>query len=703
MAADPNSLLQELKQSLIDLRPTFWSLLSAHNPLPFVCEESVLDGHDPAFPDDLCDFMDYRASAETGRSLKDALPSERADFLARYLSDIRAEWSMANPFPVSDRLRRYLQEPALADNLAQPFTTRLLFLFWKQQKAPPEVLFDREAHRELIYELFADTKSGAAGFIKLCGAETCAPLLERHPLSGRLPVSLNWYWYYLVAREIGEEALETVQPREFLPIIFCKLYVNLATGCFLSFIPDDWLSYWRQDCGNGLSLAEYLLIECLHEDGMSDAGRTWLRTDFLRQYPQFRVLSLLGDDDVCRRNLTAKVRDYLSEAQACEDRLYIVGQASNSGLGRNAEVSKEAFTAAGITPVPIFADKAPFVPEAQAVEEGTQTDRPIVLFHTNANRFPRDLMHLPLDLQKRAYRIGFFLWEASELPADNKLALDLVDEIWVPSRYLQKIFSRYTDKPVHLVGKGLFLPPPVPKFNRQELGLEEDDFVFLNISNFDSSLVRKNPLGAVEAFQAAFPDDPKVKLVLKTLNVAEDHWSNLDKHWQQVVHLAKSDPRVVILDRHLPDSGYWGLLRSCDAFISLHRSEGFGYGLVDALQLGKPVVVSDYSGSQDFCSAETASLVPVTEVFVPEGALPGLARNGAKWGDPDLTVAAQQLRNLRENADLGQQQTEKAKALLQRTYSPYKLTSKYKNHYRRIVGKAGKAGKKTGPTKVGNG
>jgi len=351
--------------------------------------------------------------------------------------------------------------------------------------------------------------------------------------------------------------------------------------------------------------------------GATDDARAlaWLDGAFYRAHPALRVLAPRHVPDVSERTLAAAV---LRAATADDDapRLVVLGHDGTSGLGANLRMSVDALRTAGIEPLVVSVDEARLRMRPDLRAAATPLARPVVLFNVNADRVPCELARLPLALQRDAYRIGFFLWETSVAPATHRLGLDLMDEIWVPTEYVAGVYRGVTGTPVHVVRKGLRPPASVTPMRRDALGVADDDFVFLAIGDFHSSIPRKHPLAAVHAFLEAFPDRADVKLLLKVRNVDYGHWSNRGGYWQALERTVGGDPRIRVIEGELTDAEYWGLLDAVDAFVSLHRAEGFGYGIAHAMMRGRPVVVSDYSGSRDFCTDATALRVPVREVPV---------------------------------------------------------------------------------------
>jgi glycosyltransferase involved in cell wall biosynthesis len=293
--------------------------------------------------------------------------------------------------------------------------------------------------------------------------------------------------------------------------------------------------------------------------------------------------------------------------------------------------------------------------------------RNVVLLHLNADLIPEALYGMTDRLPPDAYRIGFLLWEVTSIPNCHRLALTMLDEIWVPTRFIRDIYRDEFAGPITVVGKGIAEPRPNRALARSDFGLADDAFVCIITFDFDSSAERKNPLAAVGAFQRAFPHDDRVRLVIKVANVKPHSWSNSRRSWECLLSAADKDRRIVVIDRLLPFADLMRLVELADCYISLHRSEGFGYGVAEAMLLRKPVLVTDFSGTADFCSDETAWLVPSRLVPVPEGDFLYDAE-GARWAEPDIGIAAERLQQIRQSPALIRQRAEAAYALLRSAY-----------------------------------
>ncbi|MDN5849539.1 MAG: glycosyltransferase, partial [Nitrococcus sp.] len=236
------------------------------------------------------------------------------------------------------------------------------------------------------------------------------------------------------------------------------------------------------------------------------------------------------------------------------------------------------------------------------------------------------------------YTIGLWPWELPQWPASWPHAFNLVDEIWGVSRYTAAAY-RHAGCPVYPMS----LPVTVDTAgaeDRAHFGLPSDDYLFVFSFDFNSTLARKNPAGLIQAFQHAFPrtgDDP-VGLVLK----ASHSEGVQDPEWLRLKATADADPRIHLIEATLRKSEVLALYRCCDCFVSLHRAEGFGRGIVEALLLGLPVIATGFSGNMDYCTETGVSLVH----YRMQALRPGdyFQGEGQCWADPDIGHAAELMR-----------------------------------------------------------
>ena len=192
--------------------------------------------------------------------------------------------------------------------------------------------------------------------------------------------------------------------------------------------------------------------------------------------------------------------------------------------------------------------------------------------------------------------IGWWPWELNVFPkAWQPYAFKLVDEVWASSTFLEEMYKRTTDKPVHLVPLAVSVDR-IKRHTRKYYGLPDKTYLFLYVFDFNSSVARKNPMAAVNAFKKAFSQtDKSVGLVLKTMNTKESN-----PEWQAFLNECTADKRIYVLTEIMGRSDVLGLIDCCDVYVSLHRSEGFGRTIAEAILLNKKVIATNYSGNIDF-------------------------------------------------------------------------------------------------------
>jgi glycosyltransferase involved in cell wall biosynthesis/SAM-dependent methyltransferase len=241
------------------------------------------------------------------------------------------------------------------------------------------------------------------------------------------------------------------------------------------------------------------------------------------------------------------------------------------------------------------------------------------------------------------YTIGQWAWELEEFPKTSLEAFDIVDEVWTISEFTRASVAAATDKPVFAFPLPIIEPTVPFGIDRERLGLPEG-FLFLFCFDLFSALERKNPVGLVEAFRRAFRPNEGPVLVIKAIN-----GSSCVEDLERLRWAARGRRDILVLDRYFDAQDNTALMALADCYVSLHRSEGFGLTMSEAMSLGKPVIATGYSGNMDFMNADNAYLVPWTKATVPAGA--GPYRQGAHWADPDLDAAASLMRHVVDHPD----------------------------------------------------
>ncbi|MEI9929107.1 MAG: glycosyltransferase [Rhizomicrobium sp.] len=361
-----------------------------------------------------------------------------------------------------------------------------------------------------------------------------------------------------------------------------------------------------------------------------------------------------------------RVQPVLVTHDAPQDILLIGHTSKDSGLGRNFGMLKNGLAAAGALVTGVDFDAHPSTANDQIVRwRENCRSRPMAVFAVNANDMPDFFLKDSRGILLDTYNCGFFLWEVSTIPDVQKLALNLVDEIWAPTKYVADIYAPF--KPAYTIGKGLFEDDAMFQL-RERPSKPNSPFTFVTVFDFDSSIERKNPLAVVLAFQDAFGIDEDVRLIVKTSNVNPQHWSNVWKQWEHMLGASAGDKRVEIVNQRFTGEQMTALVRDADCIVSLHRSEGFGYLISDAMAFGTPVIATDYSGNVDFANGETAYPVSYSLIPIPDGA----ARwhcEGAVWADADVANAARQMRAVFDNHGEALAKAGRARDALKSRYS----------------------------------
>lgn len=344
----------------------------------------------------------------------------------------------------------------------------------------------------------------------------------------------------------------------------------------------------------------------------------------------------------------------------------VIGHAFHrSGLSEDVRAAVRALDAAQI-PFSIYdaGPNAGVADEDLALANRASKDLPfdVNLFCFTGESTVTTVLANPELKRDRRYSIGMWPWELPEWPEFWRHAYHYVDEIWAASRFTYDSYCRSASVPVRHMPMVVTVTP-AEGAGRADFGLPQDRFLFAFAFDGLSSIARKNPAACVAAFQAAFPDRSQpVGLVIKGLRaVGAEAWERL------LVNIA-DDTRIVTITESLPRGRLLDLYRSIDCFVSLHRSEGFGRNIAEAMLLEKPVIVSAHSGNMDFTDHATAALVPVQLTTVAEGAYP--FGGGQMWAEADIAAAAERMRRVIEDRAWRTSLAQAGKARVEQLYAP---------------------------------
>jgi glycosyltransferase involved in cell wall biosynthesis len=281
------------------------------------------------------------------------------------------------------------------------------------------------------------------------------------------------------------------------------------------------------------------------------------------------------------------------------------------------------------------------------------------LVSINADQVPVFVADGGRDLLAGRYSIGIWAWEVEEFPEAMARSEEHLQEVWALSHHAAEAIRRRVRIPVHAVQPSV--DPPPPESPPIDLGERTGGPRFLCCFDYESVVERKNPEGAIRAFTAAFAPGDGAQLLVKSVN-GHLHPDELT----QVRAAAAGRRDVRFHDGYLSPRQQVGLLDACDAFVSLHRAEGFGLMLAEAMWLGKPVVATAYSGNLDFMDDRCSLLVPWRRVAIG----PGQGPYSGGWAEPSLEAAASGLRRVAAEPDWARELGERGRAAVRSRLSP---------------------------------
>jgi glycosyltransferase involved in cell wall biosynthesis len=320
------------------------------------------------------------------------------------------------------------------------------------------------------------------------------------------------------------------------------------------------------------------------------------------------------------------------------------------GMGEHVRMTFRAMRTAGLAPTlsDLYAmndRESPHLVEFSPYQ--TDSFGRINVWHVNGDELAQALPHTATRRVRDSYNVIYPAWELSRYPSAWARQLEAFDEIWAPSLFIQDSIARAVTRPV--VHMPLACQVVLDSFlGRRHFGIRESAFAFLFYFDVRSFQSRKNPEAVLDAFEQVAQRRPgdDLLLVLK-VNGTEQNPAGYRTLLERAAALGD---RVLFLPQPMVDNEVKNLVRCCDAFVSLHRSEGFGRGLAEAMCLAKPVVATAYSGNMDFCDETTALLVPFRLVDVPEGAYHYAA--GQVWAEPDISAAVRAMERLLDDPTL---------------------------------------------------
>lgn len=354
---------------------------------------------------------------------------------------------------------------------------------------------------------------------------------------------------------------------------------------------------------------------------------------------------------------------------------------SQMGLGEGARLIAKALSQTDI-PFSIIDTKVgnPFNHSDNTFDDKL-VNKPIFsinIFHINPEQFPSLEISLPQNTWDKRYNIGIWLWELSQFPKEWENAFLQVDEIWAPSKFCCDTFKKVSPVPVTLIPYGIE-PAIDNNLNRTFFNLPDNVFLFLVMFDVNSTMARKNPISAIKAFKYAFSKENKeVGIVIKINNAT-----------LEAVNIIKSELKgyknVFIIDKTLSKIEVNTLIKLCDTFVSLHRSEGFGLVIAEAMYLKTPVIATYYSANVDFMSPSTACCIDYELVKIDKDY--SMYKSNQMWAEPDIVQASVFMKILFSDKNYRQQLALSAYNYIAENYSIKNSSRKIEKRIKEINGK----------------
>lgn len=284
-----------------------------------------------------------------------------------------------------------------------------------------------------------------------------------------------------------------------------------------------------------------------------------------------------------------------------------------------------------------------YVKDDEVDKLSIETENPynINLVQINIDRLHSVMREVDKSYFQNKYNIAFWAWELENFPEESKVFFSLFDEIWTPSNFCTEAISKISPVPVIKVMHSIEIEKT--SFSREDFNLPRDKFIFLTLFDYYSSLARKNPIATIDAYEKAFgKNNEDVILVIKTLISKE--FPQEKKILQQ---RATDNKSIIIIEEVLDRDHLYSLINCSDCLISLHRSEGFGLTIAEAMYLGKPVIATAYSANTEFMNINNS--FPVKYKIVKTGNQYYFSTDKDFWAEPDIEHAAIQMKEVYVN------------------------------------------------------
>ncbi|AZI56187.1 glycosyltransferase family 1 protein [Epilithonimonas vandammei] len=295
----------------------------------------------------------------------------------------------------------------------------------------------------------------------------------------------------------------------------------------------------------------------------------------------------------------------------------------------------------------------------------------INLVQINIDRLHSVMQQTDKSYFENKYNIAFWAWELENFPEESKLFFSLFNEIWVPSNFCTEAISKVSPVPVIKMMHSIEIEKPL--FTRKDFNLSDNKFIFMTMFDYYSSFVRKNPIATIDAYENAFgKNNSEVILLIKT-SISQE----FPEDKKLLIDRIGDNKSIIIIEEILERNKLYSLMNCCDCFVSLHRSEGFGLTMAEAMHLGKPVIATAYSANTEFMNINNSFLVKYN--LIKTGDQYYYSTEKDIWADADIYHCSEQMKLVYENRELASDIALRGQKDVKEFLSPQVIGNKIKN------------------------
>jgi glycosyltransferase involved in cell wall biosynthesis len=294
----------------------------------------------------------------------------------------------------------------------------------------------------------------------------------------------------------------------------------------------------------------------------------------------------------------------------------------------------------------------------------------INLVQINIDRLHSVMQQTDKSYFQNKYNIAFWAWELENFPEESKVFFNLFNEIWVPSNFCTEAISKVSPVPVIKMMHSIEIENTT--YSRKDFNLPENKFIFMTMFDYYSSISRKNPLATIDSYEQSFgKNNPDVLLLIKT-SISKE----FPNEKNQLVNRIGDNKSIIIVEEILERDKLYSLMNCCDCFVSLHRSEGFGLTMAEAMYLGKPVIATAYSANTEFMNINNS--FPVKYKLIQTGDQYYFSTDKDVWADADVQHASLQMTLVYTNKNLASEIAQRGQNDVKQFLSPSIMGEKIK-------------------------